>query len=141
MYMILAATYTHWSESGQITLVGMRKYCSIPLKILCSWFLSHHACSYSDLVVYRFNVNVHLSRDWNRNIISWFSDTKTAESHLGVRKSFWRTSRSEIKDRRFRFLSFSKIAHLQKHCNILCMGEEISRLPDPWNFTSRRQSK
>ena len=62
-------------------------------KILCSWFLSHH--SYSDLII----------TGLESQIISKFLNTKTVESHLEVRKSYGRTSRSEIKDRRFRCLS------------------------------------
>ena len=36
---------------------------------------------------------LHLSRAWNPNVISQFWNTKTVKSHLGVRRSFWRTSR------------------------------------------------
>ena len=38
---------------------------------------------------------LHLSHDCNPNIISKFRNKETVESHLGVRKSFRRTPRSE----------------------------------------------
>ena len=63
-------------------------------KTLCSWFLLHH--SYSDLIYHGIK---------NSNKISKFWNTKTVESHLGVQKSFWRKSRSEIKGQRFPCLS------------------------------------
>ena len=47
---------------------------------------------------------------------------KNCWSHLCVWKTFWRTSRSKIKGRRFRFLSL-KWHMVKKHCKILCMGE------------------
>ena len=34
-----------------------------------------------------------------------------------------------------------KMAHGEKHWKVLSTGEKISRLPDPLNFTSRRDSK
>ena len=47
---------------------------------------------------------LHLSHDCNPNIISKFRNKKTVESHLGVRKSFRRTPRSEMKYQRLRCL-------------------------------------
>ena len=72
---------------------------------------------------------LHLSRDCNPNIISKFLNTKTVESHLGVRKSFRRTPHSEMRSQRLRCRSIHSFDFIGQ--NYLFAGECFSV---PFNF-------